>query len=98
MIKHIVFWKIGPSADKSKEENIAHVEAMLNALPAVIPQIKLFEVGVNSCAELTAFDLSLYSQFESAEEMEQYKVHPDHVAVAEFIKSVVTERAVVDYV
>ncbi len=98
MIKHIVMWNIKESETQTKEENIEQAKKMLQALPAVIPQIVVFEVGVNYCTEPTAFDLSLYSAFESEESMEQYKVHPEHVAAATFIKSIVVGRAVTDYV
>ncbi len=91
-------WKIKESENQTKEENVEQAKKMLQALPAVIPQIKVYEVGLNYCNESTAFDLSLYSAFESEETMDQYKVHPDHVAVATFIKSVVADRAVADYI
>ncbi|MGL1902003.1 MAG: Dabb family protein [Fibrobacterales bacterium] len=97
MINHIVMWKIGPSESASKGKNIQTAAKMLNELPFVISEIQKFEVGVNWCDEASAFDLVLYSVFDSQESMHTYKVHPDHQKVVEFMKSVVTERAVVDY-
>ncbi|MGL1935797.1 MAG: Dabb family protein [Fibrobacterales bacterium] len=97
MINHIVMWKMGASESASKEENIQIAAKMLNELPFVISEIQKFEVGVNWCDESTAFDLVLYSVFESQESMHTYKVHSEHQKVVEFMKTVVTERAVVDY-
>ena len=44
-----------------------------------------------------AYDLALYSVFESPEALAAYQQHPEHAAVADFIAKVRSERVVVDY-
>ena len=44
-----------------------------------------------------SYDLVLYSEFASPEALKAYATHPDHVAVAGFIRTVVTTRVCVDY-
>ena len=44
-----------------------------------------------------SYDLVLYSEFETPEALRAYATHPDHVAVAALIRSVVTARVCVDY-
>ncbi len=94
MIKHIVMWKF---KGERKEENRKKAKELLEALPAVISEIKAFEVGVDIDCSERAFDLVLYSEFESLEALNIYKVHPRHVEVAQFIKDVVEMGKVVDY-
>ena len=94
MIKHLVFFKMKEDADPAAQEKMV---AMLRALPAVIPQIKDFEVGVNFATGPAASDISLYSTFENEADMETYRVHPEHQKVVAFIGKVTSERRVVDY-
>ena len=95
MVVHIVMFKF---CDEDKEANIAEVTSRLNALVALIPELKKMEVGHNFTDSPRAFDLSLYSTFESKEDLAAYAIHLEHVKVVELIKSVTLESKVVDYI
>lgn len=95
MIVHIVMFKF---KDENKSSNIEEVLKRLNALVQLIPTLKSMEVGVNFTLSDRAFDLSLYSTFETKEDLDAYAVHPEHLKVVELIKSVTVESKVVDYI
>lgn len=95
MIVHIVMFKF---RDENKSSNIKEVAKRLNALVELIPSLKSMEVGVNFTVSERAFDLSLYSTFETKEDLDAYAIHPEHLKVVEFIKSVTLESKVVDYI
>ncbi len=95
MIVHIVMLKF---KSENKESNIAKVADKLNALVDLIPSLKSMEVGVDFDKSPRAFDLSLYSTFESKEDLKAYAVHEEHLKVVELIKSVTLESKVVDYI
>ncbi|MGD9718935.1 MAG: Dabb family protein [Sulfurimonadaceae bacterium] len=95
MIVHIVMFKF---KDENKALNIAKVQKRLMKLEETIPSLKMMEVGVNFNESPRAFDLSLYSTFETEEDLEAYQVHPEHLQVVELIKEVTIESKVVDYV
>jgi len=98
MIKHIVMWKLKESGEgASKAENARKIQRILEALPAAIPEVARVEVGQNFAEGEAAFDVVLYSEFESREALETYRVHADHVKAAAFIQEVTEERHVVDY-
>ena len=98
MIKHIVLWKLKPSAEGSSQEQNAHmIKTKIEALKTKIPQIKHIEVGTNIIPSNAAYDVALYSEFASVQDLEIYQKHPDHVAAAGFVKNVVTSRVVADY-
>ena len=94
MIVHIVFFKFN---DESKTTNIQKVKTLLEALVEKIEPLKSMEVGVNFTESERAFDMSLYSTFETKEGLKTYATHEEHLKVLEFIKSVVSETKVVDY-
>ncbi len=81
----------------SKEEIIARVRSELEGLKESIAEIKAMEVGENFNSLAAAFDVSLYSEFESEEDLKAYQKHSEHVKVAQFIRDVRTDAAVVDY-
>ena len=95
MIVHIVMFKF---KDENKESNIAEVTKKLNALVELIPTLKSMEVGVDFNRSQRAFDLSIYSTFETKEDLKTYAVHEEHLKVVELIKSVTLESKVVDYI
>jgi len=94
MIVHIVFFKFN---DESKTTNIQKVKTLLEALVEKIEPLKSMEVGINFTDSPRAFDMSLYSTFETKEGLKTYATHEEHLKVLEFIKSVVSETKVVDY-
>ncbi len=98
MIKHIVFWKFADAAEgRSKEENIDRVRNGLLALRESIPEIKEIEVGRDFNQSGAAFEMALYTAFDSTEDLQTYQVHPEHEKMKELIGAVTVDRAVVDY-
>ncbi|MEA3331739.1 MAG: Dabb family protein [Campylobacterota bacterium] len=95
MIVHIVMFRF---KDEDKSSNILIVQERLNSLIGKIPTLKMMEVGVNFSQEGRAFDLSLYSTFDTKEDLKVYAVHPEHLKVVELIKQVTIESKVVDYI
>lgn len=95
MIIHIVMFKF---KEENKKSNIKEVGEKLNSLSKLIPELKSMEVGVNFTDSERAFDLSLYSTFETKEDLASYAIHPEHLKVVELIKSMTLESKVVDYI
>jgi len=94
MIVHIVMFKF---KEEKKQENLLVAKSKLEELVSKVPTLNSVEVGINFADEARAFDLSLYSTFNSKDDLKTYATHPEHLKVIEFIKSVVTESKVVDY-
>ncbi len=94
MIVHIVMFQF---KEENKAKNIAKVRDRLEQLKEKIDVLKTMEVGINFNESERAMDLSLYSTFETKEELQAYAVHPEHLKVVELIKEVTLESKVVDY-
>ena len=95
MIVHIVMVKF---KEKNKPANMQRVKSELENLTSVINELKSMEVGVNFDESERAFDMSLYSKFDTKEGLKTYATHKEHLKVVEFIKSVALETKVVDYI
>ncbi len=98
MIKHIIMWKLYDEAEGfSKTENADRIKLILEELPNQIPEIVKLEVGVNISNSEIAYDIVLYSEFESKDDLQIYREHSTHIALVDFIKNLRSKRHVVDY-
>jgi hypothetical protein len=84
--------------EENKSENIENVVEQLNALVEKIDVLQTMEVGVDFNGSERAFDLSLYSIFNTKEDLKTYATHPQHLEVVKLIKEVTSESKVVDYI
>lgn len=95
MLVHIVMFQF---KEENKEENLAKVKAMLEALPEKIDTLKSMEVGIDISRSERSFDLVLTSTFENQAGLDVYVPHPAHQEVVSVIKEVTTLSKVVDYI
>jgi Stress responsive A/B Barrel Domain len=93
MVTHVVMFRF---RDRSPE-HLDHCRELLEGLPAQVPQIRHLEVGLNRVTSDRAFDLCLYSRFDSFDDLAEYQIHPAHVEVATYLRSAADSRGSVDY-
>lgn len=96
MLKHIVMWKFKDAEGKTKKENIQIVKNGLQSLPPKIPHIKNLTFLENKIECDRNFDALLVVETENEQELERYKIHPEHQKVAEYVKKVTENRGAVD--
>lgn len=95
MIRHICMFRL---KDENKEENVKKALALAEELLRPLPQLRGYDVVTNfQKAPADNYDLSLIFDFEDMEALNTYQKHPNHVAFGDFIKSVRTDRACIDY-
>ena len=98
MIKHIVLWTFKESAlGKTKQENLRETKVFFEGLKVKIKEVKHLEVGINFNPGPHAYDLALYSEFASKQDLLAYTNHPEHRKVVEHLGRVRDQRIVVDY-
>lgn len=99
MVKHIVMFKFKDMAEgKNGLENATKAKEMLEALQGIIPTLKASKISLNSEKATPAnYELVLETEFDDMEGLSAYAVHPEHLKVVAFIKSVIASRACVDY-
>lgn len=91
MIKHIVLWKLHDRTQAGA------MKAALDGLPARIPEIHKLEAGICADSGDALADIALYSEFKSEADLQTYIQHPEHQKVVAFIRPLVSERRVADY-
>lgn len=98
MINHVVLFKLKEFKSDTEKNDIRSkfVNALLD-LKDKIDVLKHIEVGSHYTLNAPSYDIALITHFESLEDLEAYKVHPDHLKVVELVKEIITERAAVDF-
>lgn len=98
MINHVVLFKLKKyDSETEKQDVIQQIESALLGLEGKIQELKYIEVGKNYELAARSFDVCLISHFDDIAGLDAYRVHPEHVKVAEFIGQHVVDRAAVDF-
>ena len=91
MITHVVMMKLKDRSDA------AELARRLRALPAQIPEIQRYEIGIDELHGARSWDVVLISGFASFDTLQSYIEHPAHQEVVAFIEQVCETRAPVDF-
>ena len=94
MLTHIVIWKYRSDVDQETRQE--HVKR-LSSLAAIIPEAKSLSVGFDTIALPRSYDTGLVAIFEDRSGLDAYTVHPEHVKVADFGRTISEHVASVDF-
>lgn len=94
MIKHLVLFRFREDAGSAAIDAII---AGLNGLPALIADIRSFQVGRDILRSERSYDLALVSDFVDLAALERYQVHPEHQKVVALVKQAASSVVAVDY-
>ncbi|NQU53011.1 MAG: Dabb family protein [Bacteroidetes bacterium] len=98
MINHVVLFKLKDFPAGKKEEVLAELKSLLEGLKDKIQEVKFIEVGLNYEVDSKSHDICLLSHFENVEDLDTYRVHPEHLKVGARIGETTVTRAAVDYI
>jgi len=94
MLTHIVVWKYRADVPQATRED--HVEG-LRSLRSIVPGIESLSVGFDTLHLPRSFDTGLVAIFHDRAALDAYTIHPEHVKVAEFGRSLSEMVASVDF-
>lgn len=94
MLTHIVVWKYrAETPQATRDEHLAR----LRSLSSVVPGIESLSVGVDTLHSPKSYDTGLVGIFRDRAVLDAYTVHPDHVKVVLFGRSITETMAKVDF-
>jgi len=95
MIRHIVLFKFSDkTAESDRQKLAADLKGLLEKTEGLMLEC---EVVFDIAKTERSYDLALNSLFDNMETLEQYRVHPAHAKVLEFIKQICSSIAKIDY-
>lgn len=97
MIRHIVMWNIKGASKDEWTHNVQALRQSFESIRGHIPGLLHLEIGVDQSHVEYACDVVLYSEFESAQALAAYAVHPEHLRVKAELGDMRIARHQVDY-
>jgi hypothetical protein len=94
MLIHIVAWKY--RADVPQDAREKH-RAMLKALGNIVPGIEDLAVGADFLQAHNSYDTGLFARFQDRSVLDAYTVHPEHVKVVEYGRTIAETMSKVDF-
>ena len=95
MLTHIVIWKYRDDVEQFAREE--HVN-LLRRLRNIIPEVQSLSVGFDLLLLPRSYDTGLVAIFADRVALDAYTVHPEHIKVAEFGRSISAHVASVDFI
>ena len=99
MIKHIILWTLNPELSEAEKQQVkAGIKTGLEGLVGKVPGLLEVKVHIDGRLDSSTADVMLDSTLESAEALQGYAKHPEHVAVASTkVRPYTIQRACLDY-
>jgi hypothetical protein len=95
MLTHIVVWKYRDDVEQFAREE--HVN-LLRRLRSLIPEAQSLSVGFDTLFLPRSYDTGLVATFADRAALDAYTVHPEHIKVAEFGRSISEHVVSVDFI
>ncbi|MDQ2855711.1 MAG: Dabb family protein [Acidobacteriota bacterium] len=94
MLTHIVVWKYKAEIEQAiREEHVAQ----LRRLASIIKEIESLSVGFDVLHLARSYDTGLAAVFRDQAALETYTVHPEHLKVANFGRTISEHVVSVDF-
>lgn len=93
-LTHVVLFKL----KEPTPEIIDRAVNLLRGLEGKIPELRGIEVGIDTLHTQRSYDIALITRFDDLAGMQAYQTHPEHVAVLEYLRSVLAASVAVDFV
>jgi hypothetical protein len=95
--KHIVMWNVRGATPEEKSAATHLIKTSFEALAGKIPGMRSVEVGLDVSGVDYACDVVLYMEFDTAEQLAAYAVHPEHLRIKQVLGDSRIARHQVDY-
>lgn len=97
MIRHLVLWKLVAEDPGEKAQIIAELSRRFSALLPIIDGTQRIDIRADLGATAGNWDVVLDADYVDAAALDFYQTHPQHLEVAGYVRSVIRERACIDF-
>lgn len=96
-LKHVVSWKLNGATLEERNAQAEAIFGVLGPLAETVPSVRSLTLHRNELFDGENFDITLIAEFDDAEGLAEYVVHPEHVAAGSTVKPRVTQRVATDF-
>lgn len=96
MIRHLVLWQLAAETPAEKARVVTELAERFGALVPLIDGTERLDIRADLGTIAGNWDVVLDADYRDAAALDAYQVHPAHLEVAAFVRSVVTARVCID--
>ena len=96
MARHIVAWTLAAESAREREAAVAGMRERIESLVGVVPGLLSAQLSADAGRTAGNWDVVLVSEHATVADIDAYQVHPEHLRVAAWIRTVVSGRMCVD--
>jgi hypothetical protein len=97
MIRHIVLFRFDTDDPEIRSKQAAILRERISSLVGVVPGLIEASIGEDLGDVGSHYDIALVALHQDRAALKIYQTHPAHAEVAQWIQSVASTRAVVDF-
>jgi len=95
MLRHIVMIRFNER--ENLQENSNYLKKLLMDLENSVVSLNKMQVGINFSTRPSAHDIVLIADFDDEAGLDEYRIHPEHVKVLDYLTEKGVHSTVVDY-
>jgi hypothetical protein len=92
-VRHIVAWTLKSEDAAQRRADAEGARSRLVALEGVVPSIRSIQVVIDEVDERSANSIAVVADFDDADGLQEYIVHPVHQEAAAWIRTVVNPES-----
>lgn len=96
-LRHVVCWKMNGATREERETQMDEACAAIEPLRERIPSVRALNIYRNELHEGVNHDLILVTDFDDADGLAEYAVHPEHQPAIALMKRITASRVAVDF-
>lgn len=96
-LRHIVSWKLRGEDRAERDTQAAEIIAALSPLALTVPSVRALDVYRNELFDGENWDVTLIADFDDADGLAAYAVHPEHVSAGAVVKRYAIGRVATDF-
>jgi len=97
MIRHLVLWKLKTDDPSAKAEIVGELTRKFSALLPIIDGAQRLDIRADVGTTAGNWDVVLDADYLDEAALAFYQAHPAHHEVAQYVRSVISERVCIDF-
>lgn len=96
-LRHVVTWKLSGESREARDAQAAEISAALSPLAGIVPTVRALAVHRNELFDGDNWDVTLIADFDDAEGLAAYAIHPEHLVAVDVVKRHAVGRVATDF-
>lgn len=97
MMRHLVLWKLTTDDPAEKAQIVEELTRRFAGILPVIDGAERLDIRADVATTQGNWDVVLDADYRDADALAGYIAHPAHLEVAQYVRSIISDRACIDF-